>query len=694
MDTRMQRFGSNLTKAFAAAGIALGTRELFRQLGNSIDAASALNEEIAKSQQIFGDSSAAIGLWAQSTARDIGVSRKEALAATGTFGNLFTAIQIGQADAANMSQKFVELAADMASFNNADISDVLLAIRSGLVGEAEPLRRYGVLLSEARVQQVAMANSGKENVKELTNQEKALARYEIIMSDTAVAQGDFVRTSDGLANQSRILRARLSDLQAEMGGKLLPTMVTLVGAANDLIDAFSQAGDALDPRLGATLEDVDISGLVAMRDRLAEIKGEGDDVVAILNEIISRLREVQGVVVGGPDSRGGLRGTGAIAASNAIVDEQNRAKELAKRRQAATRSQKDFDDFVRGMGLKLDTASLTADLDNDLAALRELEAAILRRIKTEGRTFKLASQLTQTRQQISTLVQRQAEDAAQAGRDAIAATMDALDLRLELAESTKRLGDDQAALRAIEQVILDRIGTEGRTTELLRQLFQVRQRQAEIARELADQRRERRKAAQFESLGLTEEGDKPTPGSGSLLRRAKSLQDQIKGTTLDTDKTRGQLQRIIDTLRKNFKTAGKEVRQAILDMLNDISSALEQDTGNDARQITPGGIRPLQRLIAGLNLTEEQIRQLEQNMQRRRSGRPVNAFGFDFDGGGAAGPARGFPGMGDFGPPNIFVTVEIDGQKVTGVVKKELQKTGKRRTNRRGGAGAGRGAIL
>ena len=123
-----------------------------------------------------------------------------------------------------MSQALVQLAADMASFNNASPEDVLLAIRSGLIGEAEPLRRYGVLLSETRVQQQALVETGKDNVKNLTDQEKLTARYNIILKDTGTAQGDAARTAGSWANQSRKLRANLDDLSAGLGQKLIPVL--------------------------------------------------------------------------------------------------------------------------------------------------------------------------------------------------------------------------------------------------------------------------------------------------------------------------------------------------------------------------------------------------------------------------------------------------------------------------------------
>ena len=104
-----------------------------------------------------------------------------------------------------MSKQLTELGADLASFYNTDVSSALDALRSGLVGESEPLRKYGVRLSEVRVQQQALIESGKDNVKNLTELEKTHARITLITKDSTLAQGDFGRTSETAANQIKIL---------------------------------------------------------------------------------------------------------------------------------------------------------------------------------------------------------------------------------------------------------------------------------------------------------------------------------------------------------------------------------------------------------------------------------------------------------------------------------------------------------
>ena len=104
-----------------------------------------------------------------------------------------------------MSTGLVQLAADLASFNNLNPEEVFLKLQSGIVGEVEPMRALGVNLSAAAVNAKALQMGLVNANGELTEQAKIMARYALIMEQTGNAQGDFARTSDGLANSTRIL---------------------------------------------------------------------------------------------------------------------------------------------------------------------------------------------------------------------------------------------------------------------------------------------------------------------------------------------------------------------------------------------------------------------------------------------------------------------------------------------------------
>lgn len=196
----------------------------------AIESASNLNESQSKAKVVFGQSSDAIASFARSAASNLGLSEQAALEASAQFGNLFVGLKLGEPAAAAMSKQMVTLAGDLASFNNLDPTVALEKLRSGLAGEAEPLRSLGVFLTEAKVKAEAMALGLAKGNKPLTEAAKIQARYSLILKETTTAQGDFSRTSKGLANTQRILAAEMENLSAEAGKVLLPAALELARA--------------------------------------------------------------------------------------------------------------------------------------------------------------------------------------------------------------------------------------------------------------------------------------------------------------------------------------------------------------------------------------------------------------------------------------------------------------------------------
>jgi hypothetical protein len=197
--------------------------------GKAGTSASDLGEQISKTRTVFRGSEQDILAWSKTTADRLGISRRAALEATGTLGNMLVPMGLARTKAGEMSTKMVELAADMASFNNASPEETLEALRSGLAGESEPLRKFGVLLSEARVQAEAVALGLVKQGQKLSESDKAMARYRLVLKDTKDAQGDFARTSDSVANKERVKAATFEDTQAKLGQGLLPVMRTFNG---------------------------------------------------------------------------------------------------------------------------------------------------------------------------------------------------------------------------------------------------------------------------------------------------------------------------------------------------------------------------------------------------------------------------------------------------------------------------------
>jgi hypothetical protein len=255
-----KRLESNGQKAaFAMRGVdqaAIGTAKAFAKVGAVgavavgvigrplINAASSLEESMSKVNVVFGTGAQKVKDFASTSSTALGLSRQQALEAAGTYGNLFQAFGTGQAQAAEMSTQLVSLAADLASFNNTSVDDALLALRSGLSGEAEPLKRYGIAINDVRLKEEARNLGLYEGKGVLDVTAKSQAAFALIMKDSSLAQGDFARTSDGVANQQRIMAAQFKDVQASLGTALLPAFKAVLTFLNEnFIPAFKTIAD-------------------------------------------------------------------------------------------------------------------------------------------------------------------------------------------------------------------------------------------------------------------------------------------------------------------------------------------------------------------------------------------------------------------------------------------------------------------
>lgn len=241
-DAAGQKFtglGSTFGKMASVVAGSVVTERVVDFMHGAADSASDLNESLSKSQVVFGDSAKGVEDFASRAATSMGMSKQQALEASGTFGNLMVALGLGQQPAADMSTSLVQLAGDLASFNNVDPTEALEALRSGLTGETEPLKRFGVNMNEATLKAKAMQLGLSDGKGTLDASAKAQAAYALILDQTKTAQGDYARTSTGLANGQRTLNAVFGDVKATLGQALVPVLSTVVGWISKLLGWFT-----------------------------------------------------------------------------------------------------------------------------------------------------------------------------------------------------------------------------------------------------------------------------------------------------------------------------------------------------------------------------------------------------------------------------------------------------------------------
>ncbi|CAB4194694.1 hypothetical protein UFOVP1267_11 [uncultured Caudovirales phage] len=226
---------SKLSLSTIAAGTAIaGAVAAVAAFGyQSIQKASDFNEAISKNTVVFGAISKEVENFAETANRALGISETAALKAAGTFAIFGKSAGLAGKDLSDFSTELVTLAADLASFSNTSVDDAINALGSALRGEAEPLRKYGVLLDDATLKAAATELGIYSGSKALTAQQKVLAAQKVIFEQTADAQGDFSRTSTGLAAQQKILGATLDNIQTNLGQAFLPIFLKAVKFFND-----------------------------------------------------------------------------------------------------------------------------------------------------------------------------------------------------------------------------------------------------------------------------------------------------------------------------------------------------------------------------------------------------------------------------------------------------------------------------
>jgi len=353
---KMGKVGKVAGAALAAATVAAGAFAV--KIGvEAVKAASDLSETISKVGVLFGKTSKDIEKFAEGAASSLGQTKQQALDAAATFATFGKAAGLSGQDLSKFSIDFVKLSSDLASFNNTSPEQAINAIGSALRGEAEPLRAYGVLLDDASLRQEALALGIISTTKNaLTPQQKVLAAQALIYKQTGAAQGDFERTSDGLANKTRILTAQLENAKTTIGTALLPIVLQLATAFSDkvipLVEKFTKAFSNSEGNLGGVVISVGnilqntftpiINGLIkafgyvreAIGDNLATFQEFGGYIAKYLAPVIGTVLggalQVAGKIAGGViDVIAGvvkiLNGliSGAVAGINALISAYN-----------------------------------------------------------------------------------------------------------------------------------------------------------------------------------------------------------------------------------------------------------------------------------------------------------------------------------------------------------------------------------
>ena len=293
---------TGLTGAITGRGIGTG----LVGLGLGVGAASALKkgytdavnyrEQVNKNRIVFGQfSDQVINFFAKGAPKAMGQTEAQVLEATGTFGNLFKNLGLGDRDVFNFSTSLTALASDLASFNNTPVDEAMTALRAGLTGESEPLKKFGIDVSDAALKHEAFLLGISDGKTVLTAAQKAQAAYSVITKQAGDAQGDFARTANEGANAARIRQASIEQLASTIAGYFVPVMTK----ANIVIGEMATSlGSFITGDIGPALQVLrtGLQGAAIGLGALIAVKG-GIEVLQLLKVTLGLILTPMGAVI-------------------------------------------------------------------------------------------------------------------------------------------------------------------------------------------------------------------------------------------------------------------------------------------------------------------------------------------------------------------------------------------------------------
>jgi hypothetical protein len=235
--TKMQDVGKNLTAAVTLPLIGIG--------GLSLKVASDFEETASKFGTVFSSISKSAENSFQTLRSEYGLSSLAAKQLLSDTGDLLTGFGFSQQSALELSTQVQKLAVDLASFTNfsGGATGASEALTKALIGERDSLKALGIAILEEDVKKQVAINTAKGLVFETERQAQAQATLDLAFQQSKNAIGDYARTQEGFANQTRLLQSRLQDLATELGTILIPIATKITKAITGVIESFRGLDD-------------------------------------------------------------------------------------------------------------------------------------------------------------------------------------------------------------------------------------------------------------------------------------------------------------------------------------------------------------------------------------------------------------------------------------------------------------------
>ena len=305
---------SMLGKIGGAVAVAFSVRELVSFSKEAINLASDVQEVQNVVDVSFGHLKSQMEEFAATSIQTYGISKLVAKQTGSTYMAMAKGMQIADKNAAEMATTLTGLSADMASFYNKEQSVTATALNSVFTGETETLKQFGIVMTEANLQQFAYTQGINKKISAMSQAEKVQLRYNYVMQQTALAQGDFARTQNSWANQTRILSEMWKEFAGTVGTILMNTLLPAVQNLNKAMTWLNTvAQDVLETLSAVFGWDVEANNATAVSDAI----GTAVDNQNALTDAMNETAEAQERQLMGFDKINKLNDSGSSASSGA-----------------------------------------------------------------------------------------------------------------------------------------------------------------------------------------------------------------------------------------------------------------------------------------------------------------------------------------------------------------------------------------
>lgn len=256
--TSLSKQANGLKGTFSKLGKVIGTAFAVTQLVKFGKQAVELASDIQEVQNVvdtaFGDMKYKMEAFAETAIEVYGISKLTAKQTGSTFMAMASGMGLMNETASDMALQLTALSADMASFYNKTQDVTSTALKSVFTGETETLKQFGIVMTEANLEAFRLSQGIEKSYKAMSQAEKVALRYNYVMQQTRLSQGDFAKTQDSWANQTRILSERWKEFLGILGSGIVKVLTPLVKVLNTVLQYLISFASTIAQLLGAEVE--------------------------------------------------------------------------------------------------------------------------------------------------------------------------------------------------------------------------------------------------------------------------------------------------------------------------------------------------------------------------------------------------------------------------------------------------------